>query len=134
MTDECRLYLFGCDRLHISRLADDKMVRFWRIDEDYPVQVAPLSNGLCCAFSTDGSVLAGGTRDGSVYFWATPRQIPSFQHFSRMSIQSDAHPTSPGAASSSQRVGVSLLLYLEDSAFPTSRDGQSTLPTNLKIY
>lgn len=37
-----------------------RMVRFWRIDEDYPVQVASLSNGLCCAFSTDGSVLAAG--------------------------------------------------------------------------
>ncbi|XP_036310179.1 WD repeat and SOCS box-containing protein 1 isoform X2 [Pipistrellus kuhlii] len=63
------------------------MVRFWRIDEDYPVQVAPLSNGLCCAFSTDGSVLAAGTHDGSVYFWATPRQIPSLQHLCRMSIR-----------------------------------------------
>ncbi|XP_065752752.1 WD repeat and SOCS box-containing protein 1 isoform X2 [Phocoena phocoena] len=63
------------------------MVRFWRIDEDYPVQVAPLSNGLCCAFSTDGSVLAAGTHDGSVYFWATPRQVPSLQHLCRMSIR-----------------------------------------------
>jgi len=36
------------------------MVRFWRIDEEYPVQVAPLNNGLCCTFSTDGSVLAAG--------------------------------------------------------------------------
>ncbi|XP_036762211.1 WD repeat and SOCS box-containing protein 1 isoform X2 [Manis pentadactyla] len=63
------------------------MVRFWRIDEDYPVQVAPLSSGLCCAFSTDGSVLAAGTHDGSVYFWATPRQVPSLQHLCRMSIR-----------------------------------------------
>lgn len=63
------------------------MVRFWRIDEDCPVQVAPLSNGLCCAFSTDGSVLAAGTHDGSVYFWATPRQVPSLQHICRMSIR-----------------------------------------------
>lgn len=37
-----------------------RMVRFWRIDEEYPVQVAPLNNGLCCTFSTDGSVLAAG--------------------------------------------------------------------------
>ncbi|DAA19077.1 TPA: WD repeat and SOCS box-containing 1-like [Bos taurus] len=49
--------------------------------------VAPLSNGLCCAFSTDGSVLAAGTHDGSVYFWATPRQVPSLQHLCRMSIR-----------------------------------------------
>uniref|UniRef100_A0A2K5VD42 WD repeat and SOCS box-containing protein 1 n=1 Tax=Macaca fascicularis TaxID=9541 RepID=A0A2K5VD42_MACFA len=78
---------FSHDGLHIASLADDKMVRFWRIDEDYPVQVAPLSNGLCCAFSTDGSVLAAGTHDGSVYFWATPRQVPSLQHLCRMSIR-----------------------------------------------
>ncbi|XP_040857611.1 WD repeat and SOCS box-containing protein 1 isoform X2 [Ochotona curzoniae] len=63
------------------------MVRFWRIDEDHPVQVAPLNNGLCCAFSTDGSVLAAGTQDGSVYFWATPRQVPSLQHLCRMSVR-----------------------------------------------
>ncbi|KAM5272653.1 WD repeat and SOCS box-containing protein 1 isoform 2-T2 [Ctenodactylus gundi] len=63
------------------------MVRFWKIDEDSPVQVAPLSNGLCCAFSTEGSVLAAGTHDGSVYFWATPRQVPSLQHLCRMSIR-----------------------------------------------
>ncbi|XP_008520819.1 WD repeat and SOCS box-containing protein 1 isoform X2 [Equus quagga] len=78
---------FSHDGLHVASLADDKMVRFWRIDEDYPVQVAPLSNGLCCAFSTDGSVLAAGTHDGSVYFWATPRQVPSLQHLCRMSIR-----------------------------------------------
>ncbi|XP_074016534.1 WD repeat and SOCS box-containing protein 1 isoform X2 [Numenius arquata] len=63
------------------------MVRFWRIDEEYPVQVAPLNNGLCCTFSTDGSVLAAGTQDGSVYFWATPRQVSSLQHLCRMAIR-----------------------------------------------
>nr|XP_060613039.1 WD repeat and SOCS box-containing protein 1 [Anolis sagrei ordinatus] len=78
---------FSHDGLHIATLADDKMVRFWRIDEDYPVQVAPLSNGLCCAFSTDGSVLAAGTQDGSVYFWATPKHVPSLQHLCRMAIR-----------------------------------------------
>ncbi|KAM9370560.1 WD repeat and SOCS box-containing protein 1 isoform 2-T2 [Phaethornis superciliosus] len=62
------------------------MVRFWRIDEEYPVQVAPLNNGLCCTFSTDGSVLAAG-QDGSVYFWATPRQVSSLQHLCRMAIR-----------------------------------------------
>ncbi|XP_054250117.1 WD repeat and SOCS box-containing protein 1 isoform X2 [Indicator indicator] len=63
------------------------MVRFWRIDEEYPVQVAPVNNGLCCTFSTDGSVLAAGTQDGSVYFWATPRQVSSLQHLCRMAIR-----------------------------------------------
>lgn len=78
---------FSHDGLHIASLADDKMVRFWRIDEEYPVQVAPLNNGLCCTFSTDGSVLAAGTQDGSVYFWATPRQVSSLQHLCRMAIR-----------------------------------------------
>ncbi|NXF45341.1 WSB1 protein, partial [Oceanites oceanicus] len=77
---------FSHDGLHIASLADDKMVRFWRIDEEYPVQVAPLNNGLCCTFSTDGSVLAAG-QDGSVYFWATPRQVSSLQHLCRMAIR-----------------------------------------------
>ncbi|XP_064022038.1 WD repeat and SOCS box-containing protein 1 isoform X2 [Pogoniulus pusillus] len=78
---------FSHDGLHIASLADDKMVRFWRIDEEYPVQVAPLNNGLCSTFSTDGSVLAAGTQDGSVYFWATPRQVSSLQHLCRMAIR-----------------------------------------------
>ncbi|KAI1231710.1 hypothetical protein IHE44_0007342 [Lamprotornis superbus] len=105
---------FSHDGLHVASLADDKMVRFWRIDEEYPVQVAPLNNGLCCTFSTDGSVLAAGqlkigtgvnedpeqvelgtsksppsgvTQDGSVYFWATPRQVSSLQHLCRMAIR-----------------------------------------------
>nr|XP_042713766.1 WD repeat and SOCS box-containing protein 1 isoform X2 [Chrysemys picta bellii] len=78
---------FSHDGLHIASLADDKMVRFWSIEEDYPVQVAPLNNGLCCAFSTDGSVLAAGTHDGSVYFWATPKHVSSLQHLCRMAIR-----------------------------------------------
>jgi WD repeat/SOCS box-containing protein 1 len=62
------------------------MMRFWRNDEDYPVQVALLSDGLCCAFSTGGSVLAAGTQDRSVYFWVSPRQVPSLQHLCHMPI------------------------------------------------
>uniref|UniRef100_A0A8C8TR77 WD repeat and SOCS box-containing protein 1 n=1 Tax=Peromyscus maniculatus bairdii TaxID=230844 RepID=A0A8C8TR77_PERMB len=82
-----RAVSFSHDGLHVASLADDKMVRFWRLEEDCPVQVAPLNNGLCCAFSTDGSVLAAGTHDGSLYFWATPRQVPSLQHLCRMAIR-----------------------------------------------
>ncbi|XP_041882420.1 WD repeat and SOCS box-containing protein 1 [Corvus kubaryi] len=82
-----RSVCFSHDGLHVASLADDKMVRFWRIDEEYPVQVAPLNNGLCCTFSTDGSVLAAGTQDGSMYFWATPSQVSSLQHLCRMAIR-----------------------------------------------
>ncbi|XP_028662929.1 WD repeat and SOCS box-containing protein 1 [Erpetoichthys calabaricus] len=78
---------FCHDGLHIASICDDRMVRFWSIDETSPQAVAPLSNGLCCAFSTDGSVLAAGTRDGSVHFWATPRKISSLQHLCRMSLR-----------------------------------------------
>ncbi|KAI5932400.1 WD repeat and SOCS box-containing protein 1 [Manis javanica] len=87
------------------------MVRFWRIGEDHPVQVAPLSNGLCCAISTNGSVLAAGTHDGSVYFGASPQPSTFMSH---VNPESDVHSRSPGAANSFQSFGVSLLSYLED--------------------
>ncbi|XP_078404262.1 WD repeat and SOCS box-containing protein 1 isoform X2 [Cetorhinus maximus] len=82
-----RSVAFCHDGLHIASIADDKMVRFWGIDDNCPVEVAPLSNGLCCAFSPDGSVLATGTQDGSVHFWATPRHVPSLQHLCRMALR-----------------------------------------------
>lgn len=78
---------FSHDGVHIASLADDNLVRFWRIDKSYPVEVAPLSKGLCCAFSTDGSVLAAGTQDGNAYFWSTPKYVSSLQHLCRMAIR-----------------------------------------------
>ncbi|OBS68610.1 hypothetical protein A6R68_02843 [Neotoma lepida] len=43
------------------------------------------------SFSHDGlhvaSLADDKTHDGSVYFWATPRQVPSLQHLCRMSIR-----------------------------------------------
>ncbi|XP_073520674.1 WD repeat and SOCS box-containing protein 1 [Phyllobates terribilis] len=78
---------FSHDGVHIASLADDKLVRFWRIDRSHPVEVAPLNKGLCCAFSTDGSVLAAGTQDGNVHFWATPSYVSSLQHLCRMAIR-----------------------------------------------
>ncbi|XP_069470712.1 WD repeat and SOCS box-containing protein 1 [Ambystoma mexicanum] len=78
---------FSHDGMHIASLADDQMLRFWRIDETRPVEVAPLSNGLCCAFSTDGSVVAAGTQDGNVYFWSTPKHVSNLQHLCRMAIR-----------------------------------------------
>ncbi|KAJ1185404.1 hypothetical protein NDU88_002197 [Pleurodeles waltl] len=78
---------FCHDGTHIASLADDQILRFWRIDEAHPVEVAPVSKGLCCAFSTDGSVLAAGTQDGNVYFWATPKYVSNLQHLCRMAIR-----------------------------------------------
>lgn len=78
---------FCHDGQSIASIADDRIIRFWNIEQKSPQAIAPLSNGLCCAFSIDGSVLAAGTRDGSVYFWATPRIISSLQHLCRMAIR-----------------------------------------------
>ncbi|XP_071378305.1 WD repeat and SOCS box-containing protein 1 isoform X2 [Centroberyx affinis] len=63
------------------------LVRFWSIEERAPQAIASLPNGLCCAFSTEGSVLAAGTRDGSVHFWECPRSISSLQHLCRMALR-----------------------------------------------
>ncbi|MEQ2173446.1 WD repeat and SOCS box-containing protein 1, partial [Goodea atripinnis] len=62
-------------------------VRFWSIEERAPQAIASLSNGLCCGFSPEGSVLAAGTRDGSVHFWECPRSIASLQHMCRMALR-----------------------------------------------
>ncbi|XP_078535834.1 WD repeat and SOCS box-containing protein 1 [Lissotriton helveticus] len=78
---------FCHDGTHIASLADDQILRFWRIDEAHPVEVAPLSKGLSCAFSTDGSVLAAGTQDGNVFFWSTPKYVSNLQHLCRMAIR-----------------------------------------------
>lgn len=37
-----------------------RLVRFWSIEERAPQAIASLSNGLSCAFSAEGSVLAAG--------------------------------------------------------------------------
>ncbi|XP_070762257.1 WD repeat and SOCS box-containing protein 1 isoform X3 [Enoplosus armatus] len=63
------------------------LVRFWSIEERAPQAITSLSNGLCCAFSAEGSVLAAGTRDGSVHFWECPRSIANLQHMCRMALR-----------------------------------------------
>ncbi|CAB1348091.1 unnamed protein product [Coregonus sp. 'balchen'] len=82
-----RSVAFCHDGRHIASITDDRMVRFWTIDEKSPQAIAPLTNGLCCAFSTDGSFLAAGSRDGSVHFWACPKSIASLQHLCRMALR-----------------------------------------------
>uniref|UniRef100_A0A8C8H245 WD repeat and SOCS box-containing protein 1 n=1 Tax=Oncorhynchus tshawytscha TaxID=74940 RepID=A0A8C8H245_ONCTS len=82
-----RSVAFCHDGRHIASITDDRMVRFWTIDETSPQAIAPLTNGLCCAFSTDGSFLAAGSRDGSVHFWACPKSIASLQHLCRMALR-----------------------------------------------
>uniref|UniRef100_A0A1A8G9J5 WD repeat and SOCS box-containing protein 1 n=1 Tax=Nothobranchius korthausae TaxID=1143690 RepID=A0A1A8G9J5_9TELE len=78
---------FCPDGRHIASITDDRLVRFWSIEERAPQAIAPLSNGLCCAFSAEGSVLAAGSRDGSVHFWQCPRSISSLQHMCRMALR-----------------------------------------------
>lgn len=78
---------FCPDGRHIASVADDRLVRFWSIEHRAPQAIASLSNGLCCAFSSEGGVLAAGTRDGSVHFWECPRSVASLQHLSRMALR-----------------------------------------------
>ncbi|XP_076833482.1 WD repeat and SOCS box-containing protein 1 isoform X2 [Brachyhypopomus gauderio] len=82
-----RSVAFCHDGRHVASVTDDRLVRFWRIDEKSPQAISTLTNGLCCAFSTDGSVLAAGSRDGSVHFWACPRSTASLQHLCRMALR-----------------------------------------------
>ncbi|KAJ8280929.1 hypothetical protein GJAV_G00061140 [Gymnothorax javanicus] len=82
-----RSVAFCQDGLCIATIADDRLIRFWNIEEGSPQALAPLTNGLCCAFSPDGSVLAAGSRDGSVHFWASPSSIASLQHLCRMALR-----------------------------------------------
>ncbi|CAL8342921.1 WD repeat and SOCS box-containing protein 1 [Gadus morhua] len=78
---------FCHDGRHIASIADDRLLRFWSIEEKAPQAIAGLASGLSCAFSTDGTVLAAGTRDGSVLFWACPRSTPPLQHLCRMALR-----------------------------------------------
>lgn len=82
-----RSVAFCHDGLHVASVADDRLVRIWSLEEKVPQAVAPLSRGLCCAFSTDGNVLVAGSRDGSVCLWASPRSVASLQHLCRMAVR-----------------------------------------------
>ncbi|KAM9801483.1 WD repeat and SOCS box-containing protein 1 [Neosynchiropus ocellatus] len=82
-----RAVSFCPDGRHIASLADDRRVRFWNLEERAPQATCSLSNGLCCAFSADGGVLAAGSQDGAVHFWECPRSISSLQHLSRMALR-----------------------------------------------
>ncbi|GAB6033722.1 WD repeat and SOCS box-containing protein 1 [Chamberlinius hualienensis] len=79
---------FSHDNCHIASIADDGYVRVWNMlaDED-PVEVAIVDNALCCGFSSSGGTLAVGTRNGSVSFFAVPKEIPSLQHMSRVAVR-----------------------------------------------
>ncbi|KAI1903668.1 hypothetical protein AGOR_G00029570 [Albula goreensis] len=82
-----RSVAFCHDGLHVASVADDRLMRIWGLDGRAPRAVAPLPSGLCCAFSTDGNVLAAGSRDGSVRLWASPRSVSSLQHLCRMALR-----------------------------------------------
>lgn len=53
-----RMCSLDCDGSFLCFLL--RLIRFWSIEERAPQAIASLSNGLCCAFSADGSVLAAG--------------------------------------------------------------------------
>lgn len=55
-----RCFLSGPVAMVTWPLLLPRLVRFWSIEDRAPQAVASLPNGLCCAFSTTGSVLAAG--------------------------------------------------------------------------
>lgn len=78
---------FCPDGRHIASVNDDRLVRFWSLEDRAPQSIAVLPNGLCCAFSTKGCVLVAGTREGRVTFWQCPHSISSLQHLCRTSLR-----------------------------------------------
>ncbi|KAK1160064.1 WD repeat and SOCS box-containing protein 2-like [Acipenser oxyrinchus oxyrinchus] len=83
---------FSPEGLYFATVADDRDLRIWALGMDRPVIESPaphnpVTNGLCCAFSPQGGVLATGTRDGQVQFWRTLRVVPSLRHLSRVSLR-----------------------------------------------
>ncbi|XP_070573263.1 WD repeat and SOCS box-containing protein 1-like isoform X2 [Ptychodera flava] len=85
---------FSPDGSHIATVADDKYVRFWSIfQDDLPEQIAVVPNGLCCAFSPGGGVLATGSRNGNVFFFAAPMKVQKLQHLCRIALRRLMHNT-----------------------------------------
>ncbi|XP_006811797.1 WD repeat and SOCS box-containing protein 1-like [Saccoglossus kowalevskii] len=85
---------FSPDGSHVASIADDKYVRFWSLfDTQIPEQIAIVPNGLCCAYSPGGGVLATGTRNGNVFFFAAPMKVQTLQHLCRIVIRKMIHDT-----------------------------------------
>ncbi|XP_077995501.1 WD repeat and SOCS box-containing protein 1-like isoform X2 [Glandiceps talaboti] len=79
---------FSPDGSHIASIADDKYIRFWSIfNTEVPEQIAIIPNGLCCAYSPGGGVLAAGTRNGNVFFFAAPMKVQKLQHLCRIAVR-----------------------------------------------
>ncbi|XP_071501926.1 WD repeat and SOCS box-containing protein 1-like [Diadema antillarum] len=79
---------FSSDGLHFATVCDDNYVRVWLLEDNSdPVLVSPLSDAISCSFSPDGSVLAAGTRKGSVQFIAIPRSVKSLRHLCRLAFR-----------------------------------------------
>lgn len=81
---------FCHDGRHVATVADDSYLRFWDLldeDSELPVQVAQVPNALCCSYSSDGAVLAVGTRNGAMSLWMSPMQVSTLQHLCRMAYR-----------------------------------------------
>ncbi|KAG8456174.1 hypothetical protein GDO86_002100 [Hymenochirus boettgeri] len=64
-----------------------RFLRIWSLELQDPVSVAPVTNGLCCAFFPHGGILATGNRDGHVQFWTSPKVLSSLRHLCRKTIR-----------------------------------------------
>jgi len=83
----------GCQ---VATIADDGFIRFWNLlDETVdPVAIAPGEEEMvCCSFAPSGRVLAVGTKESRVSFYAAPRAQFSLKHFARMAVR--RHVTTP---------------------------------------
>ncbi|XP_041455463.1 WD repeat and SOCS box-containing protein 1-like isoform X1 [Lytechinus variegatus] len=79
---------FSPSGLHFASVCDDNLLRVWSISNNKkPILVSSIHEPLSCAFNPDGTVLAAGTRSGSVQFVAVQQDLLPLQHLCRMSLR-----------------------------------------------
>lgn len=80
----------GCQ---LSTINDDGFIRFWNLLEPDGDQVDPSAmipgdeEMVCCTYSPSGRVLAVGTKESRVSFYAAPPVLLSLKHLARQSVR-----------------------------------------------
>ncbi|XP_003727659.1 WD repeat and SOCS box-containing protein 1 [Strongylocentrotus purpuratus] len=79
---------FSPTGLHFATVCDDSVLRVWSISNNMkPILVSSVQEPLSCAFNHDGTVLAAGTRSGSVQFVAVHQELQTLKHLCRMTLR-----------------------------------------------